>query len=191
MDIYQQHMWFAFEDELTKTAAFDGLSEMEKQAILRHLKRGYKAVAKKADDLYWKAGDAYLRGLKVDPLLAAKATAKKVDDLGWAAGDAYLRGGAKLGLDPLAIQDLAEGAMHAGLHGGAGAAVKNLGVGAAVTATKKTIPKLRYLTSGLGNFFGEKKGVGALVGGNTAANYGSYASRPSYEGLFDAVSSIV
>jgi hypothetical protein len=151
-------MWVAFEDEMMKIANSPDLTEMEKEAILKHLKRGYKSLAKKADDLQWRAAGQYVKGLN------------------------------KVGLDPLEAQGLANSAMNAGVHGGVLAAGKNIALGAAVNKAKKSKRLRRVAAGmgavfgedlGVGGMLSNAKNVGA--------DMVSYGARPSYEGAIDMV----
>ena len=153
-------MWLAFEDEMMKIANSSELTEMEKEAIFKQLKRGYKRVAKKADDLYWKGGEGYMRVL------------------------------GKVGLDPMEAQGIASSALNAGVHGGLAAAGKNLALGAAVNKAKKSKRLRsvgRKAAAGLGAVFGEEYGVGGMLSelGDVGADMASYGGRPSLEGLYD------
>ena len=154
-------MWLAFEDEMTKIANSPDLSEMEKEAILKHLKRGYRAAAKKADDLQWRAAGHYVKGLN------------------------------KVGLDPLEAQGLATSAMNAGVHGGLAAAGKNLAVGAAVNKAKKSKRLRRAAAGLGAYFGEDYGVGGMLSNaGDVGADMASYGARPSYEGLTDMIGSM-
>jgi len=148
-----------------KLAHFDDLTPMEKVAILKQLKKGYKYLGDKADQASWKATETYLKGLN------------------------------KVGLDPMEAHDIMEGAAHAGLYGGGGAAAKNAILGTAIKKFKqgKGGDKLKRIAKAVDATANEGAGVGGMLGRNKnlAGNFATYHARPSLEGLVDGVSNIV
>lgn len=151
-------MWLAFEDEMMKIANSSDLTEMEKEAILKHLKQGYRAVAKKADDLSWRAARHYVGGLN------------------------------RVGLDPIDAQGIMNSAMNAGVHGGLTAAGKNLALGTAVNQAKKSKKLRQAATALGATFGEDLGVGGMLSHvGNVGADMASYGTRPSYEGFVDMI----
>lgn len=156
-------MWLAFEDEMMKIANSSDLTEMEKEAILKNLKRGYKRVAKGADRLYDKAGEGYLRGLGA------------------------------VGLDPMEAHSIAEGMNHAFLHGGAGAALKSgiVGFSTKKAKQKKNI-FASLLGKGINATAGEGFAVGPTLGKlDESVNLSTYGNRISNEWLADKAIDLV
>lgn len=108
------------------------------------------------------------------------------------ANQGYFKAINKMGLDPLEAHGIMEGAMHAGIHGGSGAAAKNAILGTAITKAKN-LRKLKKGAKAVENTFGEGRGIGGMLSHNSnlAGNMATYASRPSYEGLVDGVTNLV
>jgi hypothetical protein len=159
---YKDVMWYAFEDELTKTASFQELSDMEKAAMLAQVRAMRNAVS--------------------------KGVGKASDGI----NNAYFGAINKLGLDPLQAHGILESGMHAGMSGGMGAAAKNMGVGLAVAKGKSSRAAARAAgavdnvfgeAAGVGGMLSRQ--------GNVAANQASYAMRPSFEGLVDSATNLI
>ena len=160
--LYKQAMWEGFVDELTKTAEFDKLSELEKEAFLKHLKKGMNFVNDKANE-------AFIRGsykVGMDPLEAVQRA------------NSAISAASAVGATPGST-----GAMVAA------AGAKNLAGGKALSAISKRFKKtkLQKATKGMENVYQENYGkISDSMLGNKAFDATTYnMGRQSVEGFTD------
>ncbi len=161
--LYKRAMWEGFVDELTKTAEFEKLSELEKEALIKHLKKGMNFVNDKANE-------AFIRGsykMRMDPYEAVQRANSAITAAS-AAG---------------AVPGAGGGAV-------AAAAAKNLAGGKALSAISKKLKKrkLGRVASRAEELITE--GTPALsktLQSNKALDATTYQARFSPEGVIDQV----
>ncbi len=113
---------------------------------------------------------------------------KGVSRLGEKANDAALRTHIKLDSKGIDLQGIAQGALTAGMHGGAGAAATNAGLNTTLQLGRRAknalVRKTSKVTDGLYN---ESVGISPFLQGKQGLNDVTYAGRFSLEGLGDTL----